>query len=64
MNVIDNFILEVHEVINVGKVVDGCEFDYVVVDMTVDGYGNISRIKHAWRIDHWEKAQQDMKYLA
>ena len=64
MNTIDHFIIEIHDVQEVGKVVEGSESSYVKVVLTTDSCGCIERQTHIWTVEEWEQTHEAGKFLA
>ena len=64
MNTIEHFIIEIHGVQEVGKVVEDSQSDYVKVDLTTDSCGHIGRQTHIWTAEEWEKIRKEGKFLA
>lgn len=58
MNVLEHYIVEVHEV----KTYDN-DPGFVVVDLTSDCYGHRSRGKHLFKADQWVQSKQQGYYV-
>ena len=68
MNLLENYIKEVHSIINVSnhfKKYDWYDGEpmYEVV-MTVDCWGNVKRYTHIFRKSEWEEAQKLGYFMA
>ncbi|MBR2492281.1 MAG: hypothetical protein IKB64_02275 [Paludibacteraceae bacterium] len=58
MNVVEHFIVEIHS--EKDDVIEG----FVEVDVTVNCYGNISRVKHSTSKRQWEIDKKNGYYMA
>lgn len=65
MNLLEHYIKEIHSVKEINDVIDGRNINYILVDVTVDCYGSLSRIKNVFSDwDEWNTALKDGYFMA
>jgi hypothetical protein len=65
MNVLEHYILEVHNVepYTAEWTSEFPDRDFISVDCTDDCYGHIKRAKHVWDKKEWAKIQEQGYYM-